>query len=521
MLKLKFLITYIIFFVATSIFAQEKIEFSIEEQEWIKNHPIVRFGYDPNWPPFEMYNNGEYTGVLADYIELIEKSTGIDFIPFPDLTYQKTLEKLHSGEIHIAPMIGMTKERSEYLLYTSMYMDDPQVIVTRKSYKSIKGVSDLKGKVVAQPVRYKRIKRIKDEFPSIKIITTNNVKECLLAVSSGQADAFIGSLGVSSYYINDEGLANLKIASSTHYGNISFQFALTKDREVLKDIIQKTLNKVSKKERDTIRNNWIPLQYKQGVEKRLVRNYIVYGAIAFLLLTLFFYLWNNTLRNQIRIRNKVEKELNLSLDLIKEKNSEKDTLLKEVHHRVKNNLQIVYSMLNMQSRQVDDELARKVLSEGKSRIMAMALIHKVLYESENLNEVNIKEYVNSLIHNISSVYANDKKAVEVCVEAKDILLNLDLAIPLGLILNELLTNSYKHAFVNMDSGSIKISIEKKDELYNFRYKDNGIGLKNEDINGYKTLGMRLVSRLSNQINANAILKSDNGVEVTFNFKLLS
>jgi len=208
------------------------------------------------------------------------------------------------------------------------------------------------------------------------------------------------------------------------------------------------------------------------------------------------------------------------LDLIKEKNSEKEILLKEIHHRVKNNLQIVYSMLNMQSRQVDDKSARKVLSEGKSRVMAMALIHKVLYESENLNEVNIKEYVNSLIENISSVYANDNKVIEVCIEAKDILLNLDLAIPLGLILNELLTNSYKHAFVNMDSGSINISIEKKNELYYFRYKDNGVGLKNEDINGHKTLGMRLVSRLSNQINANAILKSNNGVEVTFNFKLL-
>jgi len=288
MLKLKFLITFIILFVATTIFAQEKIEFSVEEQEWIKNHPIVRFGYDPNWPPFEMYNNGKYTGVLADYIEVIEKSTGIDFIPYPNLTYKKTLEKLHSGEIHIAPLIGVTKERSEYLLYTSRYMDDPQVIVSRKSYKVINGISDLKGKVAAQPVGYKRIKRIREEFPSIKIITTNNVKECLLAVSSGKADAFIGSLGVSSYYINDEGLANLKITSATHYGNISFQFALTKDWAVFRDIIQKTLNQVSKKEHERIRNNWIPLYYKHGIEKRLVRNYIIYGGIAFLLLTVFF-----------------------------------------------------------------------------------------------------------------------------------------------------------------------------------------------------------------------------------------
>ena len=204
--------------------------------------------------------------------------------------------------------------------------------------------------------------------------------------------------------------------------------------------------------------------------------------------------------------------------MIKEKNKEKDTLLKEIHHRVKNNLQMVYSMLNMQSRQVDNKFAKKVLSEGKNRVMAMALIHKVIYESENLDEVDIEKYVKSLIENISRIYLNEGKNIKVCVDINDVLLNLDLAIPLGLILSELLTNSYKHAFIDKEVGTINVSIENKGGLYCFKYKDDGVGLPNDDINGYQSLGLRLVKRLSDQINAKAILKSEDGVELTFNFK---
>jgi len=518
MINCRGFLSFIAIFYFSHVVAQNTIEFSDIEKEWIKEHQTVHFGYDANWPPFEMYNDGEYTGIVADYVKLIEEYTGIEMIPEPQLNYSKTLEKLENGEIHVAPMVGYTDARNEFLDYTNVYLSDPQVIVTRNNYEFIEGIGDLRGKTITQPKGYKRISRIKNEFPDINIKLTNDVEESLLAVSTSRVEAFVGSLSVVSYYINDLGISNLKIAAPAHLGNIKFRLAVTKDWVVFRDITQKVFDNLTKSHHSTIRNNWITIRYEHGIDSKQLRNYIVYGLVSILLMFSFFYLWNITLRKQIRIRKKVEEDLKKSLELINDKNIEKDTLLKEIHHRVKNNLQIVYSMLNMQSRQVDNKSARKVLSEGKSRVMAMALIHKVLYESENIDKVDLTDYLNSLLRNIKNVYNNEDRNVEVNVMVKDILLNLDLAIPLGLILNELLTNSYKHAFIDKDSGCIFISIEKKNGLYCFAYKDNGIGLDNVNIESYKSLGMRLVSRLASQINAKAILKSDSGVEVTFNFK---
>jgi len=518
MIKCKWLLSFVVIFYLNNIVAQNTIEFTEIEQEWIKEHPIIHFGFDPNWPPFEMYENGKYTGIIADYVTVLEQKTGIVMKPVQIDSFNQTINKLRLGEIHVAPEVGKSDAREKYLSYTDPYLTDPQVIVTRIDAGFVNGLKDLQGKTVSQPAGYIRIKRIKNLYPKINIVTTKDVKESLLNVSVSKADAFVGSLSVVSYYINVLGYTNLKIASAADLGDIKFRLAVTKDWEVFRDIAQKVFSSMTKEERTLIRNNWISLRYEHGIDERQVRNYIIYGMVAFLLLALFFYTWNKTLRKQIRIRNKAEKELRLSLDLINEKNIEKDTLLKEVHHRVKNNLQIVYSMLNMQSRQVDNKSARKVLAEGKSRVMAMALIHKVLYESENLNQVNITDYLNSLLQNISSIYTNEDKNIEVHIKAKDILLNLDLAIPLGLILSELLTNSYKHAFINKDSGNIIISIVKKNGLYYFEYKDNGIGIDSVNIESYKSLGMRLVNRLASQINAEAKLKSNNGIEVTFSFK---
>jgi len=514
------LLSLVAIFYFSHVVAQNTIEFTEIEKEWIKEHPIIHFGFDPNWPPFEMYENGEYTGIVADYVKIVEQKTGVIMKPVQIDSFNQTINKLKLGEIHVAPEVGKNSYRESFLSYTKPYLTDPQVIVTRINADFVSGLKDLQGKTVSQPAGYVRIKRMKRLYPKINIVTTKDVKESLLAVSVSKADAFVGSLSVVSYYINTLGYTNLKIASAADLGvgDLKFRLAVTKDWEVFRDIAQKVFTSMTKEEHTQIRNNWISLRYEHGIDERQVKNYIIYGIVAFLLLALFFYIWNNTLRRQIRIRNKAEKELRLSLDLINEKNIEKDVLLKEIHHRVKNNLQIVYSMLNMQSRQVDNKSARKVLSEGKSRIMAMALIHKVLYESENLDKVNLTDYLNALLQNIKGVYTIEGKNIEVHIKAKDVLLNLDLAIPLGLILNELITNSYKHAFINKDSGIIGIVIERKNGQYYFEYKDNGIGIDNVNLEAHKTLGMRLVYRLASQINAEALLKNNNGIEVTFYFK---
>jgi len=517
MIKLKCLVTFIIFFVVTPTFAQEKIEFSVEEQEWIDNHPIVQFGYDPNWPPFEMYDKGEYTGIIAEYVKIIEERTGVDLQPIKVKSFEETIDNLKSGKIHIAPEVGRNSARDKFLDYTEVYLTDPQVIVTRFDAGFVGGIEDLKGKTVSQPAGYVRIKKLKAIDPSLKIITTKDVKESLYDVTTGRADAFIGSLSVVSYYISDLGYSSLKIAGTKEMGDINFRLAVTKDWSVFRDIAQKVFESIKKDKHIEIRNKWITIRYDHGIDKRDVWAYIAYSIIAFLLLTLFFYLWNKTLRKQIKHRETVEKKLRLTLNLVHKKNKEKDILLKEVHHRVKNNLQMIYSLFNLQSRQVNNEYTREILSQGKTRIKAISLVHQLLYQSDNFDDINIQDYINSLIENVTSIYINSETSIKTHINANGMSLDIDKAIPLGLILNELLTNSFKYAFEGKKTGNIYINIKKSETIYSFVYSDDGVGFDVNNLKATDTLGIRLITRLSHQLGATPKYKNNNGLELSFYF----
>jgi len=496
---------------------QAQVNFSDKEQAWLNEHPVINFGYEANWPPYEIYQNKEYTGIVGDYVKIIEEYTGVDLKPIDDITWKESITQLKSGKIHIVPIAGITDERKEYLEFTKPYLSDPLVIVTRNDFQFVSGLEDLEGKKLCLPNGYYTVDMIKNDFPNINITTSESVKECLLAVSTSRSDAFVGSLSVVSYYINALGFANLKIASPTHYEYTKMGLAVTKDWILFRDIVQKVLDDLPKEKHNAIKNKWIAVRYEHGIDTKQIINYVFYGLALLTLIMLIFYHWNRTLRTQIEIRKSVELNLKSSLELIHQKNSEKETMLKEIHHRVKNNLQIVYSLLNMQSREAKHESTVKILAEGKSRIKAMSLVHQLLYQSSDLNKIVIEDYITSLKRSIVEIYYDKEKDINVHINTKDIRLSLDRAIPLGLILNELLINSYKHAFINRESGDIKISIIPEKSGYYFEYKDNGVGIANENLKEYKTLGMRLISRLSNQLNTQAVLKNENGISVTFNF----
>jgi len=484
--------------------------FTQVEIEWIKKHPVINFGYEPNWPPYEIYEKGIYTGISGDYIKMIEIHTDIDMVPIPNITWQETISGLQNGKIKVAALAGITQERKKYLHFTEPHVTDPIVIVTQSDYDFISGVGDLEGKRLTLPEGYYAIDLIKGDFPEFDIKTTKNVKDCLYQVSTGQADAFIGSLSVTSYYINNNGFSNLKIAAPTHYGYTELGLAVTKDWSVFRDIVQKIFNHLRKDEHLEIRNKWVTVAVEKGVSRSTIKKYILYALGGLAIIIFIFSLWNKTLRNEIKARKKIESDL-------KNENQQKELLLKEVHHRVKNNLQIVHSMLNMQSRKVDNEIALKVIKEGKSRVMAMAIIHKILYESEDLSTIDVKKYVNSLSDNIKRIYASDQTEVILNINIQDVFLDIEKAIPVGLILNELLSNTYKHAFVNRKIGNIKIEIIQLDEVCQFNYSDDGVGVTNYNMKSYKTLGMHLIHRLANQLQTEAVMDKTTGFNLSFVF----
>lgn len=198
---------------------------------------------------------------------------------------------------------------------------------------------------------------------------------------------------------------------------------------------------------------------------------------------------------------------------------EKEILLKEVHHRVKNNMQVISSILNLQSSYVKDEYALSLLKECQNRIKSMAYIHESLYQTKNFEGVNFSEYISTLSKNLVHTYSVNTKNVKLVLNLADLFLNLDLSIPCGLIINEIISNSLKYAFPSKKGGIIFVNLTVKNKSVNIEIGDNGIGIPSHiDIKQTQTLGLQLVDTLIEQIDGSLKLERTNGTKFIIKFK---
>lgn len=214
-------------------------------------------------------------------------------------------------------------------------------------------------------------------------------------------------------------------------------------------------------------------------------------------------------------KKQVQQRMELSL-------KEKEILLREVHHRVKNNMQVISSILNLQSSYVSDEYALTLLKESQNRIKTMAYIHESLYQNKSFTSVNFSDYVQTLVNNIiqSYTYSNEKVKLELNIEK--ITLSLDGSIPAGLIINELMTNSIKHAFPGTRQGTIYFNLRTENNFVFLELKDDGIGFaEGVDFENSHSLGLQLVNTLIEQIEGKLTFKSEKnkGTEIAVTFKM--
>lgn len=215
-------------------------------------------------------------------------------------------------------------------------------------------------------------------------------------------------------------------------------------------------------------------------------------------------------------------EKNLNREKITQSLNEKEVLLKEVHHRVKNNMQVISSILNLQSSYVKDEYALGLLKESQNRIKTMAYIHESLYQNKTFTSINFSEYISTLTNNILQSYAATTQKVRLVLEIQKVILNLDTSIPAGLIINELVTNSIKHAFAGRNDGIILINLHTKNNTLFLEVSDNGKGFPKEvDFKNTNSLGLQLVNTLIEQLNGNIELTGNKygGTSFYINFPM--
>lgn len=221
---------------------------------------------------------------------------------------------------------------------------------------------------------------------------------------------------------------------------------------------------------------------------------------------------NQSLIKEVTDRKQYQEKLELSLE-------EKDVMMKEIHHRVKNNMQVISSLLKMQANYIDDASIVEVFNDSYHRVKSMSLIHEKLYRSDDLARIDFQDYVQSLTRLLYNTFTPSAE-IDYNFDLKDIHLDVNIAIPCGLIINELITNSLKYAFKNRQQGAISITMTHDlFKGYTLIIKDNGVGLPQDfDVNKTKSLGMRLVLLLSeDQLEGNVDINSENGTCFTITF----
>lgn len=242
-----------------------------------------------------------------------------------------------------------------------------------------------------------------------------------------------------------------------------------------------------------------------------------FGLIILAGIIYLIYYVNNLLQRSVMRHNELlEERVNIRTTEILKQKEEKEVLLKEIHHRVKNNMQVIVSLLNIHSDYIKDAQSLALIEDSKNRIRSMALIHEKLYESRNFSRINIGEYLESLVDDLVKTYGLSTK-IKIDKEIDSVSFGFDTIIPLGLLLNEIVSNSLKYAFVGKNQGTIYFHLKSKGNHYELIIGDNGVGMKAEDFHeSNKTIGMELIRILVEQLNGTIELLEGPGTK----FKIL-
>ena len=197
---------------------------------------------------------------------------------------------------------------------------------------------------------------------------------------------------------------------------------------------------------------------------------------------------------------------------------DKDALMKEIHHRVKNNLQVISSLLSMQSFQMEDSLALEAVQESQNRVKSMSLIHQKLYQNEQFTEVDSKDYIENLCLSLFNSYNVESERINLETHIESIQLDVDTMIPIGLILNELITNALKYAFSRQTEGTVQVVLQNKNAHLHLSVKDNGIGLPQTfDENRSTSMGYQLINDFVRKLRGTLEINSQNGTHVSIEF----
>lgn len=335
----------------------------------------------------------------------------------------------------------------------------------------------------------------------------------------------VGSKSTLAYVLLKANYFNLindyKKASENYLLFINIRDSISVTEKERQLVNEEVAFNVEEKEIEILEKNKILAQNRLNEAKQKTFNAYLLTGILLLVTVIIFLIFNN------KSAKKREAELAIINTKINNQNSvieqslkEKELLIKEIHHRVKNNLQIITSMLSLQIAKItDDEKTQAILREAQQRISSIALTHQMLYQKESLSNIVLGEYIEKLVRQIETTMPNNSIKLITNIELSQKRVSIDNAVPLGLLINEILTNAYKHAFAGRENGIITVSLMEQNLNSKLTIHDNGIGLPIEYSKQQITsMGMELIHILAHQIDGNLIIESNSGTAFILEIK---
>ncbi len=302
-------------------FKQKIFSLTKEQWDWLKDHPRIMLGVDSQSAPFEFVDEeGNYKGISSEYIRFIEGKLKTKMVRAKELSWNEILEYAKEGRIDVLTSIVRTPVREEFLLFTNPYITFPVVIYSGKAAPLISGVNDILGGKIAVVEGYATHEYMVSDYPNLKLHLYETVEDAINALKLGEVDWFVNDLATGSYCIEQQGVTNLKVASSTEY-SMSLCMAVRKDYPELVDILNKALSVVSDEQAAEFKSKWIALKFEHGLDMSTVLRWVLPISGVILLIVGIIIYWNRKLGREISERKKAQTELANTLESLDEKNN--------------------------------------------------------------------------------------------------------------------------------------------------------------------------------------------------------
>lgn len=527
----------------------KNIDFTKEEMEWIKKNSIIKIAGDPSWPPYSFYDEqNKHMGIIPDLVNEVFKNSGIKIEYIKTNSWSETLDLMKNDKIDLIDSIAYTPLRDQYLDFSNKYIGAEIVIIANnKETNYINSFNTITDKNIATVKDYSVIEEIKRDFPQIK-----NIKEYdspldgLRDLSNSRIDYFVMDIPSFEFYSKKYSLSNLKIAGPSGY-SYKCGFGVKEDREELVSILNKLLENVPSSKKDEVYRKWIQIKYEQKIDYDLVWKII---GFAFFIIAGTIY-WNRKLKEQIREKEKIQKELEkernniqeLNIELIKAKEvaenvaKQKSEFLANMSHEIRTPMNSVIGFTEILDKEIKNAVHKEYLSSIKkggnallriiNDILDLSKIEagKLEIKNESLNPTSLFLEIESIFHskiiskNISFIVEIDKTIPKYII--------MD-----GVRIRQILFNLIGNAIKFTEKGHIKLKVENiyKDNIKSkvdliFSVEDTGIGIDEKNLNnifnafeqqsnhdvakyGGTGLGLAICTKLVHMMNGEIAVKSE-------------